>query len=123
MRRPVLLATLCLTFANVAAASAAPGGRLATLPVGEYRCELPGDATGPSGHPVPEETFSIRNASTYVDANGAGSYLLTGDRLVMTSGPKRGNAYHRISNNFLRKLDADGKDTPLRCVRRASSDD
>jgi hypothetical protein len=123
MRRPILVFPLCFVLFVGSAASAAPGGRLATLPVGEYRCELPGDAIGPGGHPVPEETFAIRNASTYVAANGAGSYLLTGDRLIMTSGPKRGAVYHRISNNFLRKLDAQGEDSPLRCVRRASSKD
>lgn len=115
------LLPLCLALFAASAASAAPGGRLATLPVGEYRCELPGDAAGPSGHPVPEENFSIRNASTYIDAGGAGSYLLTGERLVMTSGPKRGNRYRRVTDNFLRKVDADGRDTSLRCVRHSAN--
>jgi hypothetical protein len=101
-----------------AAVSAAPGGRLGTLPVGEYRCELPGDASGPGRRPVPDENFSIRNASSYSTSEGAGSYLLTGDRLIMTSGPRRGASYRRLSDNFLRKLTAEGEESPLRCVRR-----
>ena len=40
------------------------------------------------------------------------------DDLVLTSGPKRGQKFHRISANFLRKLGPDGKDSDLRCVRR-----
>jgi hypothetical protein len=120
MPRFAILVSLGLALPISGAAAAAPGGRLATLPVGEYRCELPGDATGPSGRPVSEETFAIRNASTYVAAEGAGSYLLTGDRLVMTSGPRRGDRYRRVSNNFLRKLDAAGAETGLRCVRRTT---
>ena len=36
----------------------------------------------------------------------------------MTSGPKDGQRFHRINDSFLRKLDASGADTTLRCVRR-----
>jgi hypothetical protein len=93
-------------------------GRLGTLRVGEYRCELPGDAAGPSRHPVPEEHFEVLNASSYRTAQGGGTYLLTGNRLIMTSGPKRGQKYTRFSDNFLRKLDEAGNESPLRCVRR-----
>jgi hypothetical protein len=92
MPRFAILVSLGLALPISGAAAAAPGGRLATL----------------------------RNASTYVAAEGAGSYLLTGDRLVMTSGPRRGDRYRRVSNNFLRKLDAAGAETGLRCVRRTT---
>jgi hypothetical protein len=112
-----LLALPLLLIIAVPAASAATG-RLDTLPVGEYRCELPGDATGPSRFPVLEESFEIRNASSYANAAGAGSYLLIGDKLVMTGGPKRGSRYLRLSDNFLRKIDATGEPGTLRCVRR-----
>jgi hypothetical protein len=112
------LLALTLLFATAMPAAAASTGRLATIPVGEYRCELPGDATGPSRFPVPEENFEIRNASSYANATGAGSYLLIGDTLVMTGGPKRGSRYLRLSDNFLRKIDATGKPGALRCVRR-----
>lgn len=99
-------------------AAAAPGGPINTVHRGDYICELPGDATGPAGHPVPEESFSIVNGSSYTTLTGGGSYLLTGDRLVMTGGPKRGQRFLRISGNFLRKLDGDGSEGKLRCVRR-----
>ncbi len=97
---------------------AAPGGPIATIHRGDYLCELPGDATGLAGFPVPEEGFTIISGSSYATAQGTGSYLLTGDLLVMTSGPKRGQKFTRLSNNFLRKLDAQGKESTLRCVRR-----
>ena len=35
----------------------------------------------------------------------------------MTSGPRQGTRYRRVSENFLRKLNPDGSDSPLRCVR------
>ncbi len=54
----------------------------------------------------------------YYTPSGRGTYLLTGDLLVLTSGPKRGQKFRRVSDNFLRKLDAGGQDTPLRCVRK-----
>jgi hypothetical protein len=46
-----------------------------------------------------------------------GIYLLTGDVIRFTSGPRKGDRFRRVSENFLRKLDKDGKDTNLRCVR------
>ncbi len=99
-------------------ALAAPGGTLGTIHLGDYYCELPGDATGPAGHPVPKENFAIVNGSSYMTGQGGGAYLLTGDVLTMTSGPKRGEKFSRLSNNFLRKLAPDGSESTLRCVRR-----
>jgi hypothetical protein len=104
-----------------APALAAPGGRIDTIHPGEYTCELPGDATGPAGFPVAEESFTVTSGSSYATAHGRGSYLLTGDLMVMTSGPKRGQKYNRLSDNFLRKLQADGAESTLRCVRRTRS--
>ncbi|HOB14168.1 MAG TPA: hypothetical protein PKN09_07990 [Novosphingobium sp.] len=101
-----------------AAALAVPGGPIGSLQPAAYLCELPGDATGAAGYRVPSEDFTIINANTYNTASGRGTYLLTGDDLVLTSGPKRGQKFHRISANFLRKLGPDGKDSDLRCVRR-----
>lgn len=100
------------------AALAVPGGDIATLPIGDYICELPGDAAGPAGRHVPEEDFAVVTASSYRARGSLGSYLLTGERLVMTSGVHRGKRYHRLSDGFLRKLGPDGKDSQLRCVRR-----
>ena len=79
---------------------------------------MPGDASAAAGYRVQTEDFTIVNSNTYYSANGRGTYLLTGDLLVLTSGPKRGYKYNRISDNFLRKLSPDGKDSALRCVRR-----
>ncbi|MDB5725256.1 MAG: hypothetical protein JWQ16_2010 [Novosphingobium sp.] len=107
---------LGLLFAGPAVA--APGGPIDTIHRGEYYCELPGDATGPAGHPMPEEGFEILSGSSYMTAGGGGAYLLTGDVLIMTSGPKRGQRFNRLSSNFLRKLAPDGTETALRCIRR-----
>ncbi len=99
-------------------ALAVPGGPISQLSPGNYQCEQPGDAAGAVGLRVPGEDFSIVNANTYRAAAGRGTYLLTGTTLTMTSGPKDGQQFHRINDSFLRKLDASGADTTLRCVRR-----
>lgn len=99
-------------------AFAVPGGPIGQIPPGNFLCEMPGDATGAVGLRVPDEDFVVVNANTYRTAKGRGTYLLTGDQLVLTSGPKNGEKYRLISNNFLRKLGADGQDGSLRCVRR-----
>ena len=99
-------------------ALAVPGGPIGQLAPGDYRCEQPGDAAGAVGLRVPGEDFQIVNANTYRTAGGRGTYLLTGDVLTMTGGPKYGQTFHRINNGFLRKTDAGGADTKLRCVRR-----
>jgi hypothetical protein len=101
-----------------APAVAAPGGAIGTMPVGDYVCELPGDATGPAGHHQPHEDFSVVNASSYRSNGSLGSYLLAGDHLTMTSGPRRGKRYRRVSEGFVRLIGADGQDSELRCVRR-----
>lgn len=110
----VTAALLCLA----APALAVPGGPIGSLRAGDYVCELPGDATGAAGLRQPQENFSILNANSYATAQGRGAYLLTGDLLVMTSGPKNGQKFHRISDRFLRLIGPDGADGPLRCVRR-----
>ena len=113
--KPALAVTLLIL---AAPAAAVPGGPISELSPGNYQCELPGDATGAVGLRVPGEDFAIVNANTYRTAAGRGTYLLTGNTLAMTSGPKYGQQFHRINNSFLRKLDAAGADTTLRCVRR-----
>jgi hypothetical protein len=98
--------------------AAAPGGDLETMPIGDYVCELPGDATGPVGAHVPAEDFTIVTASSYRTGDEMGSYLLIGDRLIMTGGPLDGRQYQRQSEGFVRKLDLQGNLGDLRCVRR-----
>ena len=114
MKPALTLALLTLA----APALAIPGGPISELSPGNYQCELPGDAAGAVGLRVPSEDFAIVNANTYRTAAGRGTYLLTGDLLTMTGGPKYGQTFHRINNSFLRKSDASGADTTLRCVRR-----
>ena len=113
--RPAL--TLIL-LAAAGPALAVPGGPIGQLAPGNYLCEQPGDAGGAVGLRVASEDFEIVNANTYRTAAGRGTYLLTGDVLMMTGGPKYGQTFHRINNSFLRKSDASGADTTLRCVRR-----
>jgi hypothetical protein len=110
------LAAALLSFAGPL--SATPGGELGTMPRGEYICELPGDATGPAGIRVPAQDFSVVTASSYRAGGSMGSYLLTGDQLIMTSGPHLGKRYKRVSQGFVRLLDAQGRPGDVRCVRR-----
>lgn len=112
------LASFVAVLGLSAAALAVPGGPIDALAPGAYACEMPGDATNAAGYRVDEENFSIANSNSYFTPDGRGTYLLTGDLLVLTSGPKRGQKYHRQSDNFLRKLDSTGKETDLRCVRK-----
>ena len=99
-------------------ALATPGGQIDTLQQGNYICELPGNATGPAGVHQPEHDFTVITASSYVTAQGRGTYLLTGDTVSFTSGPKQGEKFNRLSDNFLRQIGPDGRDGDLRCVRR-----
>jgi hypothetical protein len=115
MRRFLLLAALG-GLASVAIA--APGGPIATLQLGAYVCELPGDATGAAGIRQPERDFAVLNASSYSSSGGRGTYLLTSNLVQMTSGPKKGERFIKLSSNFLRELDSAGNQTALRCVRQ-----
>lgn len=101
-----------------APAVAVPGGQIATLQHGTYVCELPGDATGPAGLRRPDRDFTVINTSSYLVDGQRGTYLLTGDLVTFTSGPRRGEKLTRLSANFLRELRPDGTPGPLRCVRR-----
>ena len=120
MLRPVLIlaaataALLCL----LVPAQAAPGGPLGTLLLGRYLCETGGDALGPAGVHQPERDFSVKRASSYQTPTGSGIYLLTGENLVFTGGPLKGQTFRRIREGFLREVGPDGADTDLRCVRR-----
>jgi len=100
---------------------AAPGGPIDTLQLGTYACELPGDATGPAGVRVAEQDFEVINASSYTAQGARGSYLLTGRDVVMTSGPKQGQRFVRISASFVRLAEADGSPGALRCIRRVTN--
>lgn len=104
-----------------APAFAEPNGPAFTVRRGEYVCEMPGTALTVAGLRRPEEDFTIRQGSIYSTSEGRGSYLATGDEIHMTTGPKRGERFRRVSENFLRKLTSEGKETDLRCIRRVAN--
>jgi hypothetical protein len=97
--------------------AASDGGMLATLRRGEWQCALPGDAGGEAFVVVPEEGFRIGNASSYRSAEGRGIYLLRGNALVFTRGPKKDQRYRVLGENTLRKLESDGSQSRLTCTR------
>ena len=92
------------------------GGKIGTLTIGKYACELPGDAGGKIGEPVPEYDFSIVNASSYKAQGIRGSYLYTGDTVVMTGGKLKGLRFQRVSAGFLRELGEQRPEGPMRCI-------
>lgn len=96
------------------------GGALGTLPHGTYQCALPGDVAGKAYEVVEDEQFRIGAASKYRNAQGTGAYLLRGDELIFTRGPKAGERFKRISTNQLRKLDGQ-QPTDLLCTRLGSA--
>ena len=102
-------------------ALAGPEGPAFTVRRGEYACEMPGTALTQAGLRREEEDFTIRQGSMYATAKGRGSYLATGDEIHMTTGPKQGQRFRRVSENFLRKLPSEGKETDLRCIRRVAN--
>jgi hypothetical protein len=118
---PLLLAPLLLA---AAPAVAVTGGPLGTLPLGDYVCETGGDATGLPGVHQPQFDFTVTRASTYrIGRNRAssGSYLMTSDRIVFTSGPREGMKFHQVRPGFLRLVDGAEADGALRCVRKPGS--
>jgi hypothetical protein len=121
LRSAVAFPALACALLVASPASAAPGGPLGTLLLGDYRCELPGDAEGAVGVPQPAEDFTVIHGSGYATPTGRGVYLMTGDRVEFTSGPLRGVVYSRTGRSYLRRLSADGSEAALRCVRAPNS--
>ena len=107
-----------IAFALTAApAAAVPGGKLATLALGTWFCELPGDAVS-EPVPQPADTFTAVPDSSYRTPDGkTGTYLLLDDVLTMTSGPREGDRFGVESTAMVHKLGPDGRELPLRCVR------
>lgn len=116
------VSAFCLVLAGLIAAPApaASGGPLATLMLGRYECERPGE---PAGAPVaePDWSFSVITSSRYRAGSGEGTYLLTGKTVAMTSGPLNGTRLVRLRGGFLRVMQ-DGKPGPVRCVLARRSD-
>jgi len=106
------LAALIVAIATIGAAH----GPIDTIDRGRYVCELPGDAGGQASRPQPDRNFTIESSSRYSSPQGHGTYLRRGDRIDMTSGPRKGEAYRIVRTGFLKLLQADGKLSRLRCV-------
>jgi len=96
------------------------GGSLGTMPHGSYQCALPGDASGAAFSIQEDENFRIFTASRYEVNEGSGTYILRGDELTFTRGPKKGQRFERVGDNQLRQLDADGERSALLCTRLGS---
>ena len=121
MGLPVMAALVALALPAQGSAKPARGGLdgpLGTLHRGAYYCEDAGDALGEAGIHRAEEDFTVLHDSVYRTPAGRGSYLLTGQLIVMTSGPKRDERFRRLSDGFLRRLAPDGSETTLRCIRQ-----
>ena len=106
-----------ILLAGALAAPAFAQGAIGTVPRGTFACELPGDASGQAGVAQPARNLTIESASRYSSPQGGGSYLRRGDTLTLTSGPRQGESYAILSDDFLRLIE-DGKAGRLRCVRR-----
>ncbi len=136
--------TICLLIASAAAAAAfLPGGLqgqdktaarppapaaapfdrapskgvLGILQHGDWQCALPGDAGSAAFVEVPGEGFRVGTASSYVNDAGDGIYLLRGDEVVFTRGPKKDQRFRVLGENTLQKLNRDGSQSKLICTR------
>ncbi len=105
VRFTLLAMAVQLPFAPVV--QAVPGGQIGTLPTGFYRCEMQGADTSLAPVHVPDNDFRVRLSSSYSVDGRRGSYLLTGDRMVITGGPFEGQEFLRISESSLRKLNSE----------------
>jgi hypothetical protein len=94
-------------------------GMLRTMPHGAYECALPGDAGGKAYRVVAEEGFRISTASRYSVNGDTGTYILRGDKLTFTAGPKNGERFDRVGENQLRRTDINGNRGNLLCTRLA----
>jgi hypothetical protein len=102
-------------------ASPSASRMLGILRHGEWECALPGDAGGEAFVVVPEEGFRIGTASSYVNPQGGGIYLMRGTEVVFTRGPKKDQRFRAMGENTLQKLDADGTLSKLICTRLGSA--
>lgn len=105
---------------DTSSAAPPPGGMLRTMPHGEYQCALPGDAGDRAFVEDADENFRIFTASRYENAQGAGTYILRGENLTFTQGPKKGEQFERVGDNQLRKLTKAGGRSQLLCTRIGS---
>ncbi|KPF65064.1 hypothetical protein [Porphyrobacter sp. AAP60] len=92
-------------------------GMLGILQHGDWQCTLPGDAGSAAFVEVPEEGFRIGTASSYLNDEGTGIYLMRGNEVIFTRGPKKDQRFKRLGENTLQKLNRDGSPSKLICTR------
>lgn len=95
-------------------------GMLGILRHGDWQCALPGDAGGEAFIEVPAEAFRIGTASSYINPEGNGIYLLRGNEVIFTRGPKKDQRFRVLGENTLQKLNPDGSLSKLICTRIGS---
>lgn len=98
-------------------AAAPVSGTLGILQHGRWQCALPGDAGGAAFIEVHDEGFRTGTASSYVNNAGGGIYLLRGNEVVFTRGPKKDQRFRKLGDNTLQKLNPDGSLSKLICTR------
>lgn len=113
MKRMILIACGAVMVASVPATAQI----LRTMPHGPYECALPGDASREAWIPLDKESFHIARASRYRSEEGRGTYILKGDELTFTAGPKNGQKLRRTGANELRTINEDGSTGRMICVR------
>lgn len=97
-------------------------GMLGVLQRGTWQCALPGSAGGAAFEVVEAESFTIGTASSYTNDKGSGIYLLRGNQLVFTRGPKKDERFLMVGDNTLQKIEADGTPGKLICTRLGGLD-
>lgn len=103
-------------FFGMGAAVHAHDGRLDTLERGYYACERPGDAEIGPGIAASEYDFLVINASRYRTPDGTGTYLRTGEKVQITSGPRKGDAFAMKGERFLEMTAGPGTEFDIRCI-------
>ncbi len=97
-------------------ASAVPGGKLMTLQLGNWACEVPGDA---AIMPIakPELSFITVADSSYVSPDGLrGSYLRLAGEVTLTSGTFAGRRFVLDGEEIMRELADGANGSGIRCV-------
>ena len=110
-------AIVVLALAAAAVSPALADDRVGTLQQGLYECGMPGDAAGKAWIADPAKSFEIVGASSYRSAQGGGTYLRRGQRIVFTRGPMKDMQLERLGSGLLQVVNGDGTLGRLRCHR------